>query len=99
MAQTRGNIGVFSSSGYVGGELIRLLLKHPDVNFITVSSESKEGMDAAEACHPFLKDIFHSKIVGSDVKNFLDCDLVIIAAEDKSDASATAEKLLASGIK
>ena len=99
MAQEQKHVGVFSAAGYAGGELIRLLLKHPNIGTITVSSDSKEGMDTAEACHPFLKNTFNTKLVGSDVKNFLDCDLVVIAAEDKSDTSGTVESLLSSGIK
>ena len=39
------NVGIFGSTGYTGFELIRLLLRHPDVRLCFAASESSSGMN------------------------------------------------------
>lgn len=45
---------VVGGSGYVGGELVRLLLGHPDVELVQVTSESMAGKPVTRA-HPNLR--------------------------------------------
>lgn len=45
---------VVGATGYTGGELLRILLQHPDVRVVRVTSESKPGRALAEV-HPFLR--------------------------------------------
>lgn len=37
------NVGILGAAGYTGGELIRLLLNHPEVNIVFANSESNAG--------------------------------------------------------
>lgn len=37
------NVGIIGGAGYTGGELLRLLLNHPDVNVVFVNSKSNAG--------------------------------------------------------
>ncbi len=37
------NVGILGAAGYTGGELIRLLINHPEVNIVFVNSESNAG--------------------------------------------------------
>jgi LysW-gamma-L-alpha-aminoadipyl-6-phosphate/LysW-L-glutamyl-5-phosphate reductase len=37
------NIGIIGGSGYTGGELLRILLRHPNVNIETITSERYAG--------------------------------------------------------
>jgi len=48
------NVAVAGGSGYVGGELLRLLLGHPEVTVAQVSSDSMAGQPLARA-HPNLR--------------------------------------------
>jgi len=48
------NVSVVGGSGYVGGELVRLLLGHPDVQLKQVTSDSMAGKPLARA-HPNLR--------------------------------------------
>ncbi len=48
------NVAVVGGSGYAGGELVRLLLGHPDVTLGQVTSESMAGKPLARA-HPNLR--------------------------------------------
>lgn len=37
------NVGILGAAGYTGGELLRLLLNHPEVNVVFANSESNAG--------------------------------------------------------
>ena len=37
------NVGILGGAGYTGGELIRLLINHPQVNIAFVNSSSNAG--------------------------------------------------------
>ena len=47
-------VAVVGGSGYVGGELLRLLLRHPDVELVQVTSDSMAGRPLGRA-HPNLR--------------------------------------------
>jgi N-acetyl-gamma-glutamyl-phosphate reductase len=36
-------VGIIGGAGYTGGELIRILLNHPDAEIVFVNSNSKPG--------------------------------------------------------
>lgn len=47
-------VSIAGASGYTGGELLRLLLSHPDVEIAQATSESRRG-DYVHAAHPNLR--------------------------------------------
>jgi len=47
-------VAIVGGSGYVGGELLRLLLRHPDVEVVQVTSDSMAGKPVSRA-HPNLR--------------------------------------------
>ncbi len=47
-------VAVVGGSGYVGGELLRILLRHPEVEVAQVTSESRAGQPVGRA-HPNLR--------------------------------------------
>lgn len=49
-------VAVVGGSGYVGGELLRLLFRHPEVEVVQVSSDSMAGRSLARA-HPNLRKV------------------------------------------
>ena len=49
-------VAVVGGSGYVGGELLRLLFRHPDVEVVQVSSDSMAGKPLARV-HPNLRKV------------------------------------------
>lgn len=53
-------VNVVGASGYTGGELLRLLLSHPDVEIQGASSESLAGKPVGRA-HPNLRGLIDSK--------------------------------------
>lgn len=57
------NVAIIGASGYTGGELLRLLLNHPEVEVTTVTSRSHES-EPIEKIHPHLRDtglVFENK--------------------------------------
>lgn len=55
--------GIIGGSGYTGGELIRLLLNHPDVEIAFIYSSSKPGTDVS-AAHPDLAGLLDLQFSG-----------------------------------
>ena len=58
-------VAVIGGSGYVAGELLRLLLQHPDVAECVVTSRSQAGQPIA-AVHPALAPLTDARFAGSN---------------------------------
>jgi len=74
-------VGIIGGSGYVGGELLRLLLFHPQAEVTTVTSRQNAGEFVFEV-HPNLRGATQLKFVPlpSDLSNIArNCDLVFTA--------------------
>ena len=57
-------VAVVGGSGYVAGELLRLLLQHPDVTECVVTSRSQAGKPIA-AIHPALAPVTRARFAGT----------------------------------
>jgi N-acetyl-gamma-glutamyl-phosphate reductase len=56
-------VGILGSAGYTGGELLRLLVFHPQVNIVFAHSKSKTGQ--------FISDV-HTDLIGETDLKFVD---------------------------
>ncbi len=70
------NVSIVGGSGYVGGELLRLLLFHPHVTINQITSVSQVGKFVHHA-HPNLRDSTDLKFVHPDILE--PCDLLFLA--------------------
>lgn len=68
------NVSVIGASGYVGGELLRLLLKHPRVNLAQATSESNKGQ-FIKTVHPNLRPFVHKF---SSIDDLSECDILFL---------------------
>jgi N-acetyl-gamma-glutamyl-phosphate reductase len=71
--------GIIGASGYVGGELARLLLQRPDVRLVAASSRGGDGRELGEIFGNFRRE----SVVCSafDIDRLADlCDVIFIAA-------------------
>ena len=41
--ETKAKIGIMGAAGFTGGELIRLLLNHPNITLVSLQSRSQAG--------------------------------------------------------
>jgi N-acetyl-gamma-glutamyl-phosphate reductase len=69
-------VGIVGVSGYLGGELARLLTDHPGLNLVGAVSRSQAGKTLQE-CLPFVSDGANVPILPST--ETLDCDLAFLS--------------------
>ena len=68
-------VAIAGGSGYTGGELLRLLLAHPEVDVAQVTSESRRG-DYVHAAHPNLRG--RSALRFSTLDDLAPCDVLFL---------------------
>ena len=56
-------IAVVGAAGYVGGELLRLVLQHPDITEVVATSRSQAGRPIADV-HPALAQLTEARFAG-----------------------------------
>jgi len=72
-------VGILGASGYVGGELLRLLLRHPKVE-VSVATSSRNAGNFVFRVHPNLRGWTKLKFVMPDLSKITDeCDLLFVA--------------------
>jgi len=72
-------VGVFGASGYVGGELLRLLLRHPRVELVSATSNRYAG-EFIHRVHPNLRGQTSLKFAKPDPQKIVEeCDLLFVA--------------------
>lgn len=69
-------VSIVGGSGYIGGELIRLVLGHPDVSLFQVTSESNRGR-YVHTVHPNLRKVSDHKFVS--VSELAPCDVLFLS--------------------
>lgn len=91
-------VGIIGGSGYVGGELLRLLLLHRHVEVTMVTSRQNAG-EYAFGMHPNLRGLTQLKFVPLDATQIQkNCDLVFTATPHGS-STKLVPKLLEMGLK
>lgn len=69
-------VAIVGASGYTGGELLRMLLNHPEVEIVDITSRQYDGVEAHKI-HPHIRD---SGLVFKNKKpSELDADIVFTA--------------------
>ena len=91
-------VGIIGGSGYVGGELLRLLLSHPQVEVTMVTSRKNAG-EYVFGVHPNLRGATQLKFLPLDFSRIAkNCDLVFTATPHGS-AVNLVSKLLEMGLR
>jgi len=92
------NVGVIGGSGYVGGELVRLLLFHPDVTLNYVGSRQYAG-EFVYRIHPNLRGLTKLTFEKVDFKIITDKTDLVFTAVPHGSAMDIVPDLLSSGLK
>jgi N-acetyl-gamma-glutamyl-phosphate/LysW-gamma-L-alpha-aminoadipyl-6-phosphate reductase len=69
-------VSIVGASGYGGGELLRILLGHPNVEIAQITSESSAG-NYAYALHPNLRKVTNLQFVSATA--LAECDVLFVA--------------------
>ncbi len=91
-------VGVLGASGFVGGELLRLLLRHPSVEVTIISSREYAG-EFVHRAHPHLRGVSSLQFTPYDLEKVVDAsDLVFASLPLKASLDAI-PRLVAGGVK
>lgn len=69
---------VAGASGYAGGELLRLLLAHPDIEPVTFTAATQAGASVGDV-HPHLPTLAGERFVATTPEALNDADVVFLA--------------------
>ena len=94
----KARVGIIGGSGYVGGELLRLLMLHPNVE-VTMTTSRRYAGEYVFTVHPNLRNVTQLKFTEQDLSQIADnCDIVFMATPHGS-SSRLVPKLLEVGLK
>jgi N-acetyl-gamma-glutamyl-phosphate reductase len=80
---------VAGASGYAGGELLRLLLAHPDLEVGPVAAASSAGLPVTDL-HPQLPELADRVFVSTDPATLAEADIVFLALPHGESAALAA---------
>ena len=72
------NAGIIGASGYTGGELLRLLVMHPEVEISYITSERYVG-EYVHRLHPNLKGLLQMKFSSRKTVDLCNCEVIFTA--------------------
>ena len=89
-------IAVVGGAGYVGGELLRLLLSHPELGDLVATSRSKAGVPVG-AVHPALAPLTDVRFSGATPGEVAAGADVVFLSLEHGESSTIAEEIFAAG--
>lgn len=89
--------GIVGGTGYTGVELLRILVLHPDVEVVVVTSRSDAGQRVDEL-YPSLRGICDVVFTAPEIASLAECEVVFFATPNGT-AMMMAEELLAANVK
>ncbi|HIH78079.1 MAG TPA: N-acetyl-gamma-glutamyl-phosphate reductase [Halobacteria archaeon] len=90
-------VGIIGGTGYTGGELLRVLYNHPEVEISVVTSRSNENKKVSDV-HKYLRNLTDLTFTNTDPRLVDECD-VVFTAVPHTKAMGIVPKLLELGTK
>ena len=90
------SVGVLGAAGYTGGELIRLLLNHPEAEIVFANSESNAGNLVSDVHEGLVGD---TDLRFTDAMSFEDVDLVFFCFGHGKSEAFLKEHTIPEGVK
>ncbi|MDG6985640.1 MAG: N-acetyl-gamma-glutamyl-phosphate reductase [Nitrososphaerota archaeon] len=91
-------VGVLAASGYIGGELLRLLLQHPEVE-ITIATSRKYAGEYVFRVHPNLRGVTELKFSANDASKVMADSEVVFAALPHGESVKIVPQIADAGLK
>ncbi len=91
-------MGVLAASGYIGGELLRLLLQHPEVE-ITIATSRKYAGEYVFRVHPNLRGVTELKFSANDASKVMADSEVVFAALPHGESVKIVPQIADAGLK
>lgn len=83
------SVAIAGASGYVGGELLRMIAQHPQLEIKTVTANSNVGQKVP-ALHPHLREFANLEFVDTNAENLAGHDVVFLAMPHTKSAEVAA---------
>jgi N-acetyl-gamma-glutamyl-phosphate reductase len=83
-------VAIAGASGYAGGELLRLVAAHPDLDIVTVAAHGNAGQPVG-AVHPNLRSLAGLVLADTTVEVLAGADLVFLALPHGASAALAAQ--------
>lgn len=90
-------VGIVGASGYSGGELLRLLLRHRRITIGSLFANSSVGINVATV-HPDLRSRIDAEFEPLEIEKAGECDLIVLALPS-GEALSLLPPLIESGVK
>jgi len=90
-------VAVYGASGYVGGELLRILISHSKVEIIKATSKRFSGMPIHKV-HPNLRKVCQMSFVETKIENVVNAE-VVFTALPHGQSTHVVKTLLDNGLK
>lgn len=82
-------VAIAGASGYVGGELARLVAEHPQLELVTVTANTNAG-ERLVSLHPQLRSYSHLELLPTDAEHLSGHDVVFLALPHSKSAEVAA---------
>lgn len=83
-------VAIAGASGYAGGELLRLVAAHPDLEVVAVTAHANAGQSLGSV-HPNLRSLAHLSFGETSAGTLADADLVFLALPHGASADLAAQ--------
>lgn len=84
------SVAVAGASGYAGGEVLRLLAEHPEVEVRRVTAHSNAGQPLIDV-HPHLRSLAHLELTETSAETLAGHDAVVLALPHGASGAIAAE--------
>ena len=91
-------VGVLAASGYIGGELLRLLLQHPEVE-VTAATSRRYAGEYVFRVHPNLRGVTELKFSPNEASRVADASDVVFAALPHGESVKVVPQMADAGVK
>ncbi|MDG6983686.1 MAG: N-acetyl-gamma-glutamyl-phosphate reductase [Nitrososphaerota archaeon] len=91
-------VGILAASGYIGGELLRLLLQHPEAQVTTATSRKYAG-EYVFRVHPNLRGMTELKFSANDASKVIADSDVVFAALPHGESVKVVPQIADAGLK
>ena len=91
-------VGVLAASGYIGGELLRLLLQHPEVD-VTMATSRKSAGEYVFRVHPNLRGVTELQFSPNDASKVIANSDVVFAALPHGESVKMVPQIADAGLK
>jgi N-acetyl-gamma-glutamyl-phosphate reductase len=91
-------VGIYGASGYTGQELLRILMRHPDVEIVALTSRKSKGLPVSDI-FPVFEGLTELRFIDASAQEVAELSDVVFLALPHGEAMTVAHVFLSAGKK